>query len=57
MNDSPYHTIVIGGGISGLACCVKLIEQGITDILLIEANDSLGGRIKTVPFRKIIFKI
>jgi spermine oxidase len=48
---NSYKVIVIGGGMSGLSACVKLLESGITDILLIEANNRLGGRINTVPFR------
>ena len=49
-----YKVIVIGGGVSGLSACVKLIEANIKskDILLIEANSHLGGRIRTIPFRK-----
>jgi monoamine oxidase len=51
-NKSQYEVIVIGGGMSGLSACVKLIESGVKDILLLEGNDRLGGRINTVQFRK-----
>ena len=50
--SQQYEVIVIGGGMAGLAACSKLLEAGIRDILLIEATENLGGRIRTVPFRK-----
>ena len=40
-----YDFIIIGGGISGLSIINKLENK---KILLIEKNDYLGGRIKTV---------
>lgn len=40
------HTLIIGGGLSGLALAETLEAQG-DDYLLIEARDRLGGRIKT----------
>jgi len=42
--------IIIGAGISGLSAGVKLVENGITDIVILEANDRIGGRIHTIPF-------
>ena len=47
-NVVRYKAIVIGGGMAGLSACLKLIEKGITDFLLIEATGRLGGRIHTV---------
>ena len=35
--------IIIGGGSAGLACAIKLKEQGIDDILLVEKENELGG--------------
>ena len=49
-----HQIVVIGGGIAGVAACVELLELGLSDILLIEATDHLGGRIRTVPFRNIL---
>ena len=40
---NSHQVIIIGGGISGLAAAVKLIENGISEILILEANNRLGG--------------
>ncbi len=44
MNDK-YDFIIIGGGVSGLYCAMKLSTSH--KVLLLEANDRLGGRIHT----------
>jgi len=41
------HTIIIGGGLSGLTLAYLLSKQGLTYTLL-EASPRLGGRIQTV---------
>ena len=38
--------VVIGGGISGLAAAKKLKEKGFT-VIVLEAQDKVGGRIRT----------
>ncbi len=39
-------TLVIGGGLAGLACAVRLHEAGRRP-LVIEAGDAVGGRVRT----------
>ena len=39
----PKRVVIIGGGFSGLAAGVTLIEQGV-DVLLLERRNHLGGR-------------
>ncbi len=51
-NMSDFKVIIIGSGMSGLSAAIKLVENGIKDILILEANDRLGGRICTMPFGK-----
>ena len=43
-----YDVIVIGGGVSGLTASAQLIQDGHTNILLLEASNRLGGRVNTV---------
>jgi oxygen-dependent protoporphyrinogen oxidase len=42
-------TVVIGGGIAGLAGAWELTKAG-HDVVVIEASDRLGGKILTTPF-------
>ena len=53
---SEFQAIVIGGGISGISACIKLVESGIDNILLLEASNRLGGRMNTVQLGKILFQ-
>ncbi|XP_068235184.1 spermine oxidase-like [Palaemon carinicauda] len=38
---------IIGGGVAGLAAARKLTQNRISDVLVLEAQDYLGGRVKT----------
>lgn len=40
---------IIGAGLSGLYAAYLLEQQGITDCVLLEARDSVGGRIDSAP--------
>ncbi|EAT39127.1 AAEL009050-PA [Aedes aegypti] len=42
--------VIVGAGAAGLAAATKLYESGLTDFVILEANDRIGGRIWTVPF-------
>ena len=39
--------VIVGGGIAGIAAASELSKAGVTDFLLLEARDRLGGRIYT----------
>lgn len=39
-----YDVIVIGGGFAGLACCIRLIQHGMS-CLIIEKNGNLLGKV------------
>ena len=41
-----YDAVIIGAGLAGLRCALKLHQSGIS-FLLIEKSDSIGGRVKT----------
>ncbi|NBS28928.1 MAG: protoporphyrinogen oxidase [Actinobacteria bacterium] len=49
----PSRIVVIGGGITGVAAAHRLTEltnQSSTEVVLLEAEERLGGKIKTSEF-------
>ena len=46
MSVSQEEIIIVGAGLSGLACALKLQEAG-HEFLLLEASDGPGGRVRT----------
>lgn len=53
MNDAGAHVVIIGGGITGLTAAYRLATltrgRDLT-ITVVEADNRLGGKIKTSPF-------
>ncbi|ESO03800.1 hypothetical protein HELRODRAFT_191961 [Helobdella robusta] len=45
---SHHKVVVIGGGLAGISAAKTLIQNGVQDVLLIEAKDRLGGRVHTI---------
>lgn len=44
MGGAPdYHTVIVGAGFSGIGAAIKLDEAGLSDYLVIEAADGVGG--------------
>ncbi len=43
------HVVVVGGGITGLACALELMDGGV-EVTVLEATDRLGGNIRTSSF-------
>jgi len=48
--DNQYDVIIMGAGSSGISAAKTLTESGVTNILVIEAQDYIGGRAKTINF-------
>lgn len=42
--------IIIGAGPSGVAATTRLIENGFTNIKILEAENRIGGRVHTIKF-------
>lgn len=43
-----YEVIIIGAGISGIKTAIDLYRGGVDNILILEARDCIGGRLKSV---------
>lgn len=42
-----HDVVIIGAGVAGLRCAQQLLhEKGVTDVLVVEAQDRIGGRIR-----------
>ncbi|KAI9270303.1 hypothetical protein EDC94DRAFT_512694 [Helicostylum pulchrum] len=50
-----YHTkvVILGGGVSGISAALNLTASGISDFMMVEARDILGGRAQNAPFADI----
>lgn len=46
-NRQP-RIVVIGAGLAGLAATKTLLENGFTDVTVLEASDRIGGRVQSV---------
>lgn len=44
--------VIVGTGASGIAAASRLLQRGISDFVILEANDRIGGRIHTEDFGK-----
>lgn len=45
---SSKKVIIIGAGAAGIAAATRLYENGVTDILVLEAENRIGGRVYTL---------
>lgn len=48
MSVHTARIAIVGGGLSGLYAARLLVQQGMTDLVVIEARDRLGGRIQSI---------
>lgn len=45
-----FSVIIVGAGPAGIAAATKLLSNNFRDILILEAEDRIGGRINSVKF-------
>lgn len=43
-----HKIIIIGAGIGGLSCAAHLVQNGISDFVILEARSRIGGRILSI---------
>ncbi|XVF79652.1 hypothetical protein PTKIN_Ptkin15bG0006100 [Pterospermum kingtungense] len=50
--DSPSRSsvIIVGAGVSGISAAKALAESGVEDLIILEASDRIGGRIRKENF-------
>lgn len=42
--------IIVGAGATGIAAATKLHENGFHNLTILEAENRIGGRVKTIPY-------
>lgn len=54
-SDDGYdaEVMILGAGMAGIAAAKTLAENGVTDFLIIEATDRIGGRIREETFEGV----
>ena len=48
--DPDAQVLILGAGLAGLGAARKLSESGITDFLILEQRDRVGGRLQEAEF-------
>ncbi|XP_036274380.1 spermine oxidase isoform X4 [Pipistrellus kuhlii] len=51
------RVVVIGAGLAGLAATKALLEQGFTDVTVLEASSRIGGRVESVKLGHATFEL
>lgn len=49
--------IIIGAGASGFAAASKLISNGFKNVVILEAENRIGGRVNTIPFASNVINL
>ncbi|XP_075787093.1 spermine oxidase isoform X2 [Pelodiscus sinensis] len=49
--------VVIGAGLAGLSATKSLLENGFTDVTILEASDQIGGRVQSVKLENATFEL
>ena len=44
------QVLILGGGMTGIAAAYSLHKNGTTDFIILEAQDRIGGRMRTDEF-------
>jgi spermine oxidase len=47
--DDP-RIVIVGAGLAGVTALAELLDNGYRNVVLLEAQNRIGGRIETVPF-------
>ena len=42
MSKTRSKVVIIGAGIAGLSAASKLVQNGVTDVIILEARDRIG---------------
>jgi monoamine oxidase len=49
MKLTDVDVFIVGAGLAGLSCARQLMNRNVS-LIVLEADDRIGGRLKTEPF-------
>ena len=53
----PLDVLILGAGTAGVSAAVKLTELGVTNFLILEAGDDIGGRVKAATLGSYVMEL
>lgn len=45
-----HSVIIVGAGAAGIAALTRFLAHNVSDVIVLEAEDRIGGRVNSVPF-------
>ena len=51
--QSKKKVLILGAGVSGITAAKTLYDQGVTDFLVLEGQDYIGGRVTQASFAEM----
>ncbi|KAH8301171.1 hypothetical protein KR018_005008, partial [Drosophila ironensis] len=50
LSRAASRIVIVGAGASGVAAATRLLENGFSNVQILEAESYVGGRVHTIPF-------
>lgn len=57
MPNRKVQVVIVGAGLSGLAAAQRLYKFGIRDIVILEAQSRIGGRVHTINYSDYLLEL
>lgn len=51
------QVVIVGAGLAGLAAAQRLYESGIRDVIVLDAQNRIGGRVQTIDHSDYLLEL
>lgn len=51
------QVVIVGAGLAGLAAAQRLYESGIRDVMVLDAQNRIGGRVQTIDHSDYLLEL
>lgn len=51
------QVVIVGAGLAGLAAAQRLYEAGVRDVVILEAQNRIGGRVHTIKHSDYLLEL